>query len=107
MPDFSQLFGGNNFKSVQRGVFSVTGVISSDISVPINAVNPAFSKLEFLGAMGYTGDGTSSALRPASHGYVRLAPDGQSVIVRSAGYSFNSNNYPMNISWELTEYYPS
>jgi len=107
MPLASQLLGVGGVKTIQRGIISVTATITQDTAVPIPAVNPAFTHMSFLGALGYRGDGTSNAVSPTAHGYVRLAPDGASVIGRAVAYSYNSVNYPMALSWELLEFYPS
>lgn len=107
MPLASQLLGVGGVKSIQRGIISVTALTNQDTQVAIPTVNPAFTHMSFLGAFGYTGDGASSAVRPAAHGYVRLASDGASVIGRSVAYRYNSVDYPMALSWELLEYYPS
>ena len=101
MPNFGDLFGGSNIKSIQRGVISVAGDTVSS-TVAITPVNPAFSELRGLG----------SAFNDASTGlehsgaYPVLSGGGASVTAH-AGKNYGNPSLITKVSWELTEYYPS
>ena len=100
MPNFGDLFGGSNIKSIQRGVVSIAGN-SDSATVAITPVNPAYAELRGLGST------FSSGSAQSNYGaYPVLSGGGTSVTVYS-GQNFGNSSYVTKLSWEITEYYPS
>lgn len=101
MPNFGDLFGGSNIKSIQRGVISMP--LNADAqSVAITPVNPAFCELRLLGVAGAT---VAPGAPVQANGYIALTGGGTAVTATShrQGYS----DFTRILSWELTEFYPS
>ena len=105
MPNFGDLFGGSNIKSVQRGVITMSNSTSST-SVAITPVNPAFTELRNLGASGiaYYTSGGLDTFGTASNGVVTLTGGGTTITAECNNRADGSST---KIGWELTEYYPS
>lgn len=102
MPNFGDLFGGSNIKSIQRGVIAVSQP-NDTVTVAITRVNPAFTELRMLGVT--RSNYTSLDDVEFGGGYVTLTDGGASVTAKSALLANGGlANY---LSWELTEYYPS
>ncbi|MBN9341034.1 MAG: hypothetical protein J0H52_13255 [Comamonadaceae bacterium] len=101
MPNFGDLFGGSNIKSIQSGVIEL-GLHVNQQSVAITPVNPAWAVPSLLGVFGIL-TSVSGDLIP-SNGYVQLTGGGTSMtaFAPSEGYA-----YSRRFSWVLVEYYPS
>ena len=100
MPNFGDLFGGSNIKSIQRGVISMPRNVDEQ-SVAITPVNPAFCELRLLGIAGSTNNGSAPV---QSNGYIALTGGGTAVTATSYRLGYSDTRI---LSWELTEFYPS
>ena len=101
MISFSQQRGGA-IKSIQRGVILLTGTNLSK-TVTITPVNPAFAELRNLGTSGLI-DNFGNVGVPHLGGMLTLSGGGTSIAGKTAGHTSSTN---LEVSWELTEYYPT
>lgn len=103
MPNFGDLFGGSNIKSIQSGVIEV-GSYADQQSIAITPVNPAWAVPALLGVSGFLNDMNTGGLYTAN-GYVQLTGGGMSMTAFSPRRGLYAD--PRRISWVLVEYYPS
>lgn len=102
MPNFGDLYGGSNIKSVQSGVISISASTGA-ATIAINPVNPAFHELRMLGVTGIVRYASGDVPNQAANGYVSLTGGGTSITAKT----ISGTSGTLEISWELTEYYPS
>ena len=103
MISYAQQRGGA-IKAIQRGV---TSLANGTVNVTIAAVNQAYTELRYLGVYGpggFAGPTGSGTDMNSMGGSVRLISATQ-LAVSLCGSA--SHLQTVNVSWELTEYYPT